>query len=139
MRCYDNSHLPNFLRYGKLIDDLSELKLPRDGKLSGDEEDYRRVFDYMVSLTAKDLSIMISIQRMTSNQKIDIQTPKSTCKVVSAEKGVIIFTDEKGLSFVCRIAVTDLDPKVPSSMAELERKWHEKDVLMVSAFERRET
>ena len=129
-----------YSRDAKLIEDLSNLRLPCDEKHTVEEEDYRRVFEYMVSLTAKDLSIMISMQRIVSSDQCESYfTPsaKNECFAVLAGKGVIVLR-VNGLDFLCRIAVTDLDPKVPSSIAELERKWHEKDVLMVSAFERRE-
>lgn len=112
----------------------------------------------MVSLTAKDCSVMISMQRverlpnsleedafssdelMASSSSDDdfgeLPSPTSICsnEDLRNHDRAVIMDDKTGLSFAVSVAITDLDPKVPSSFSDLERKWREKDYLMVSAF-----
>jgi hypothetical protein len=121
---------------------------------------YRKVWEYMVSLTAKDCSLMISMQRVqpvmpmlakaenrgsgmvsSSDDSESLESSStdedSDFEMVERERlsfENVIFDEASGLAFAVSVAVTDLDPKVPSSYAELMRKWSEKDYLMVAAF-----
>lgn len=161
-----------FRRNPDLISDL-KTKRPPSGRvgLTSQAEDeteldfvYRKVWEYMVSLTAKDCSVMVSMQRVQSvipslamtrdsgmassgeeSESLESSSADEDSDLESAGHGSgmsyenIIFDERTGLAFAVSVAITDLDPKVPANYCELERKWREKDYLMVAAFNASQT
>lgn len=85
---------------------------------------YEQLFNYMLSLTAKDCSIMIAMEKLT-NANSGLVGDNS-----------IVLPGRNGVKYIASVSVTDLDPKCPKSMQDLERKWRDKDLMMVTAFEK---
>ncbi|KAI1307943.1 Inositol-pentakisphosphate 2-kinase [Halotydeus destructor] len=96
-----------------------------------DEDDYRyrKVWEFMVSLTAKDLSVMMIMQRIEAIDELDWSR---ACD--NEGNKIKVVTDDKGVTYACSISVTDLDPKCPSSFEELDKKWFQKDLKIVKAY-----
>lgn len=86
---------------------------------------FRKVWEYIVSLTAKDCSIMITMQRIREDTFVN----------KSQLRGLTVIQDDlfKG-SYLVATSITDLDPKLPATFADLERKIREKDSLMVASY-----
>lgn len=148
---------------------------------------FRKVWEFIVSLTAKDCSIMIALQRIrycdsmedeeeivdeieeidsSSEEKddnsIDVSTTGSSSSDCDSQNSIeskedvlsgaqkmeenfsfktfnhrnaqIIHDDETGESYVVSVSITDLDPKLPNTYPDLERKIQEKDSLMIASF-----
>jgi len=143
---------------------------------------FRKVWEFIVSLTAKDCSIMIALQRIRycdsmvdeeeiideieeidsfdekDDNGIDMSTTgrsSSDCysqnrseskDLLSGARKMednfsfnhrnaqIIHDDETSKSYVVSVSITDLDPKLPNTYPDLERKIQEKDSLMIASF-----
>lgn len=92
---------------------------------------FRKVWEFIVSLTAKDCSIMITMQRLDGDGGLTYDTRSGQC----ALRGVaIIQGDVSKESYLVTTSITDLDPKLPATFADLERKIKEKDSLMVASY-----
>lgn len=94
---------------------------------------FRKVWEYIVSLTAKDCSIMITMQRIDkkgSNFDTSLLN-RGKCPIRGFE---IIEEDLSKEQFLITTSITDLDPKLPATFSDLERKIKEKDYLMVASY-----
>lgn len=87
---------------------------------------FRKVWEYIVSLTAKDCSIMITMQRINGDSFVDKPCPLRGFTIIQDD-----FFKE---SYLVATSITDLDPKLPATFADLERKIREKDTLMVASY-----
>ncbi|XP_054163652.1 inositol-pentakisphosphate 2-kinase-like [Oppia nitens] len=79
----------------------------------------RKVFQFLVSLTAKDISIMIAIQRLSADQ--------NPSEVPEAH---LLTEPESGAQFVTSVCVTDLDEKSAPKI----RRTLSNDQRMIRAF-----
>lgn len=172
------------LRSRRLESIGSPVRLPNE---SLEDFYFRKVWEYIVSLTAKDCSIMITIQRVTENTRssisdiedavdastedddvienrsefdmdldssssdnesyakiekrretvIEIKSPTKENKINSLanEEDIdLIYDEATGNYFSFSVAITDLDPKLPLTYPDLEKKIQEKDSLMIASF-----
>lgn len=93
---------------------------------------FRKVWEYIVSLTAKDCSIMITLQRISGDG--ETLSNGQFLKQCPLRGAAIIQDDLTSQSYLVTISITDLDPKLPATFADLERKIKEKDYLMVASY-----
>lgn len=116
-----NSKNPNFiteLRSRKLACFGSPTPYPGE---TMDDFYFRQIWQYFVSLTLKDCSIIITMQRVRGDETL-IQE----CNRCS------LFRDEvTGLKFLISVAVVDLDPRFPLTFAQLVNKILQKDLAAV--------
>lgn len=95
-------------------------KLPGESK----EQFYlRMLWQYIVSLTLKDCSIMITMQRIADAG-------------YNGNNGDVHYISDSvtGLEVAVSVAVVDLDPKLPDTYDQLKHKLHEIIQLQESAF-----
>lgn len=69
---------------------------------------------------------------MISMEKLDNGNVADTL-----DSNTIVVNGVNGLSYLMNVSITDLDPKCPKTMKDLERKWRDKDVLLVHAYKKK--
>lgn len=111
-----------------------------------DEYFFRKVWEFIVSLTAKDCSIMITLQRVCQNDVREVtseyEDSDSSCdshqpldKYNESLDQNLIRDEMTGQLYAVSVAITDLDPKLPETFSDLERKMRQKDYLMIASFQ----
>lgn len=180
-----NPNLMSDLKEKRLESIGSPVRLPSE---TLEEFFFRKVWEYIVSLTAKDCSIMITIQGVVKNQRSKISDSETTevDEVIEntseidmdmdstsssdshdndsyensdnrrARRGTLIQTEDPSTNgnittfneddahliqdevtgnwFAVSVAITDLDPKLPSRYPDLEKKILEKDSFIIDSF-----
>ena len=89
------------------------------------EQFYSRIlWQYLVSLTFKDCSIMMTMQRIADPDPSDADSEEQE---LPSSQGNLLFDEEIGAEFSVSMAVIDMDPKFPDSFDQLERRLLTKD------------
>ncbi|KAI1307950.1 Inositol-pentakisphosphate 2-kinase [Halotydeus destructor] len=88
---------------------------------------YRKMWEFLVSLTAKDLSIMITMQRAD-----ELKDDNLSCGMDDNRKMAVL--RHMGVNYACSISVADLDPKIPSSIEDFDKRWVQKDLKTIQAY-----
>lgn len=115
--------------YSRNCDFMSELKdanirwIEEANQAAGETREdfyFRQIWQYFVSLTLKDCSILITMQRLSDSHHPDV-------KKLSEYRYRLVTDDRTGVSFVVSVAIVDLDPRFPQSFEQLKQKILQKD------------
>lgn len=129
MAQYLYSSDPNFLTELKLRSFCEIREGTQAAKESKEDFYLRLIWQYFVSMTFKDCSILITMQRLADSDQPDTSRVNDyRCRIITC--------DRTGVSFVVSVAIVDLDPRFPQSYDQLRQKISQKDFSAIKISDR---